>query len=58
MNVISMMNEILTVTNPMICEASLPDFRSSPNKSAERVRIAAFDELYGALDGDVLSGRE
>ncbi|MGB9197822.1 MAG: hypothetical protein WCB53_12950, partial [Terriglobales bacterium] len=57
MNIVLVMNEVPTVTNPMIRKSSLPDFRFSPDESSESVRISAFDELYGALDGYIGSRR-
>ena len=58
MNIIPMMNEVLSIANPMIGESALPDFGFSPNKSAERVRVSALDQLDGALNRYVLRRRE
>ncbi|MGB9203936.1 MAG: hypothetical protein WCB94_08160 [Terriglobales bacterium] len=55
MNIISMMNEVLSTANPMIGESALPHFRVSPDQSAERMRVSALDQLDGALDCHVLS---
>jgi hypothetical protein len=38
-----MMNEILSIANPMIGESVLPHFGISPDQSAERVRVSALD---------------
>ena len=43
MNVIPMMNEVLSIANPMIRESALPDFGLSSDKSADRVRVSALD---------------
>jgi len=51
MNVIPMMNEVLSTTNPMIRKAPLPDFRFAPDQSPKRVRVASLDQLDDSLDG-------
>ena len=43
MNVILMMNEILSISNAVIGKAALPDFGISPDQSAERMRVSALD---------------
>ena len=56
MNVVSMMNEIHFVSNPMIGEPSLPYLSPPANDSAKLVRIRAFDQLNSALDCHVHGG--
>jgi hypothetical protein len=58
MNIVSMMNEIHPVANSMIGESALPDLALSANDSAKLVRICAFDQLNGPLDGYVRCRRE
>jgi hypothetical protein len=53
MNVIPMMSEVLNITNPMIRETALPNFRLAPDQGAERMGIPSFDQLERALDGHV-----
>ncbi len=43
MNIVAMMNEVLSIANPMIRESALPHFRVSPDESAEVVRVRALD---------------
>jgi hypothetical protein len=43
MNIIPMMNEVLNISNPMIGEPALPDFRFSPDKGAQSMGISALD---------------
>jgi len=43
MNIVPMMNEVLSIANPMIGESALPHFRVSPDKSAERMGVCALD---------------
>jgi hypothetical protein len=43
MNIVPVMNEILSIANPMIGESTLPHVRFSPDEGAERVRVAALD---------------
>ena len=45
-DVVSVMKKILVVTNPMIGEASSPDFASAANQISEGMGIAAFDQLH------------
>jgi hypothetical protein len=54
MNVISMMHKIDAIPNSMICESALPNFGTTPDDSAEFVRIRAFDQLDSSLDGYVV----
>jgi hypothetical protein len=58
MNIVPMINEVLSIPNPMIGESALPHFRVSPNKSTKRVRVSALDQLDGALDRYILSRTE
>jgi len=58
MNIIPMMNEVLSIANPMIGESALPNFRVSSYESAEFMGVRALDQLDIALDGYVLSGSE
>jgi hypothetical protein len=53
MNVIPMMSEVLSITNPMIRETALPNFRLATDQGAERMGIPSFDQLERALDGHV-----
>jgi hypothetical protein len=50
-----MMDEILSIANPMIGETALPDFGIATDERAEFVGVSAFDQLDSALDGNVLS---
>jgi hypothetical protein len=58
MNVSSMMNEILLIAYPMICETSLPYFGFSSNDGAERMRVSAFDELDGFFECHIRRGSQ
>jgi len=58
MNVISMMNEIYFVANPMIGEPALPDFLATTNDPAEFVGVGALDQLDCAFDGYIDRGCE
>ena len=55
MNIVPVMNEVLSIANPVIGKSTLPDVRVAPDKSVERVRVSALDQLDGALDGYILS---
>ena len=46
MNVISVMREILLISNPMIRESALPNFPLATDNRSERVRISALDQLH------------
>jgi len=48
------MSEVLSITNPMIRETALPNFRLAPDQGAERMGIPSFDQLERALDGHVV----
>ena len=54
MNVVSMMNEVLMITNSVIRESALPDLSCSPNDGSESVGIAAFDQLDCMFKRDVV----
>jgi len=43
MNIIPMMNEVLSIANPMVGESALPHFGLSSDQSAERMRVSALD---------------
>ncbi len=43
MNIIPMMNEVLSIANPMIGESALPDFGVAPDKGAEFMGVRAFN---------------
>jgi len=58
MNIIPMMNEVLSIPNPMIGKSSLPHFRISPDEIAEFVRIRSLDQLHGALNRHIMRGSE
>ena len=58
MNIVPMMNEVLSIANPMIGESALPNFRVSSYESAEVMGVRALNQLDSALDGYVLSGSE
>jgi hypothetical protein len=58
MNVISMMDEIHFVANPMIGESALPHLALPTNDSAQFMRICAFDQLNGPLDCHVHRGSQ
>jgi hypothetical protein len=58
MNVISMMNKIHLVANPMIGESALPHLALSTDDSAEFMRICALNQLNGPLDGYVNRGSQ
>jgi hypothetical protein len=53
-----MVNEILSIANPVICKPALPNLGSSSANGAERIGVPALDRLDGALDGCILSGSE
>jgi hypothetical protein len=50
MNVISMMNEILRIANPMIGKSALPDFLCATDDCSEFMRVGALDQLDCAFD--------
>jgi hypothetical protein len=58
MNVISMMHEINLVANSVIGESPLLHLALSPNDAAEFMRVCAFNQLNGPLNGYVHSGSE
>ncbi len=58
MNVISMMQEINLISNPMIRESALPDFLLSTDDASEFMRISALDKLDRALDCDIDRGSQ
>lgn len=58
MNVVSVVNEVIVVTNSMIRELALPDFASGAQGLPESVRISAFDELNGMFQRDVRGGSD
>ena len=58
MNVISMIREVIKVANAMIRESALPDFAFPTEDASECMRIAAFDQLNGMLERDVVCGSE
>jgi len=49
MNVIPMMSEVLSITNPMIRETALPNFRLAPDQGAERMGIPSFDQEMNVI---------
>lgn len=53
MNVISMMNVIHLVANPMIGESALPNFLVAADQASQFMRVRAFDQLDGPLDRHV-----
>ncbi|MFY9844875.1 MAG: hypothetical protein WA718_21655 [Terriglobales bacterium] len=55
MNVSPMVSEVVCIANPMIGESALPYLGAASDKTAEFMRVSAFDQLDGALDGYVLS---
>ncbi|HXY10655.1 MAG TPA: hypothetical protein VEI52_22660 [Terriglobales bacterium] len=58
MDVVSVMSVILRIPNAMIRESSLPYFAFAAENFAKGVRVSAFDELHGVLDGDVVGWGE
>ncbi len=58
MNVVSMVDEILIIADPVIGESALPDFSLATEDGSEGMRIAAFDQLNSALDGHIVCGSE
>ena len=58
MNVVLMMQEILLIANAVIGESALPDFAFASENVAQRVRVAAFDELDGVFDRDAVGGSQ
>jgi hypothetical protein len=50
--------EVLSISNTMISKSALPDFSLAAKDRAQCVRVSAFDELDGVLDGYVASRRE
>jgi hypothetical protein len=56
MNIVPMMNEVLSITNSMIGKSALPDFGVAPDERAEFVGIGTLDELHRPLNRYVLSG--
>jgi len=54
MNVISVVNEVGNVANPMIGESALPDFALAAKDRSEGMGVAALDQLDGMLQRDVL----
>jgi len=58
MNVISMMYEIVRITNPMIGESALPDFLVAPDDRSEFMRVRSFDQLDCTFNRDFKCGRQ
>lgn len=54
MNVIAMMLEVLIIANSVIRKSALPDFTLAAEDFSERMRVAAFHELNGMFDCDVV----
>jgi hypothetical protein len=52
-NVLPMLFEISMVSNPMISEASLPNFFVLTEFCSESVRVAAFEQLQRTFKGHV-----
>lgn len=58
MNVISMVREILCITNPVVRESALPDFALATKNGAKSVRVSAFSQLDGMFKGYVIRRRD
>jgi hypothetical protein len=58
MNIISMMDKIHFVANPMIGEAALPHLALPADDATEFVGICAFDQLDRAFDGYIHRGSQ
>ena len=56
MNIVSMMDEILIVSNPVVRESALPDFSSPTEDFAKSVRVSAFDKLDGVFECHTVRG--
>ena len=57
MDIQPMPGKILRVTNTMIRKSLLPNFAPA-DFHADRVRVAAFDQLHGAFERHMRGGRE
>jgi hypothetical protein len=53
-----MVDEVLIITNAMICKASLPDFPLATEDRTESMRISTLDQLNRVLDCYVARRRE
>jgi hypothetical protein len=53
-----MVDEVLIISNPMVCKSSLPDFPLAPEYRTESMRVSAFNELNGVLNGYIVRGCE
>ena len=58
MDVISMMDKINVVANPVIGESALPDLLIASDQASEFVGVRAFDQLDCAFDGYVDGGSQ
>jgi hypothetical protein len=56
MNVISMMPEVLMISNSVIGKPALPDFAFASDHRSQSMRISAFDQLDGMLNRYVANG--
>jgi hypothetical protein len=58
MDVVAVTLKIFNIANSMVGESSLPNFSLALKFHTNRVRIASFDELQRALQGNVDGGRK
>ena len=57
-NIVSMMDEIQLAANPMIGEASLPDFLIAADDRSKIMGVCTFDQLDRTFDGNVQCWRQ
>jgi len=57
-NIVSMVDEVETIANPVIGESSLPNLSGSTDDCAEIVRVRTFDELDRTFNRNVPRGRQ
>ena len=53
MNVVPMMQEILSIPNPVIRKSALPDLASATDRRSQSIGISSLDQLNSMLKGDV-----
>lgn len=58
MNIVHVQMKILGVPDPVIGKSSLPHFCVSADVATKSMRVCAFNQLDGTLDGYVAGGSE
>jgi hypothetical protein len=53
-----MVDEVLIISNPMVCKSPLPDFPLAPEYRTKSMRVSALDQLNRVLESYVARRRE